>query len=110
MLYLDYARTAGESLPSRYGGNENLDFAWIDCHDAEQSIVCFERRAGDGEGLIVILNFTPAPRPGHRIGLPWPAACDEIFNSAHLHELSIVADGGPALTIINEGCLKPTAA
>ena len=56
-------------------------FAWIDCHDAEQSIVCFERRARNGAGLIVILNFTPVARAGYRIGLPWPGAYDEIFNS-----------------------------
>jgi 1,4-alpha-glucan branching enzyme len=56
-------------------------FAWIDCHDAEQSIVCFERRSGTGAGLIVILNFTPVPRSGYRIGLPWPGDYDEIFNS-----------------------------
>jgi 1,4-alpha-glucan branching enzyme len=56
-------------------------FAWIDCHDAEQSIVCFERRARNGHALIVILNFTPVPRAGYRIGLPLPGAYDEIFNS-----------------------------
>ena len=56
-------------------------FAWIDCHDAEQSIVCFERRARSGAGLIVILNYTPVPRIGYRIGLPLPGAYDEIFNS-----------------------------
>ena len=56
-------------------------FAWIDCHDAEQSIVCFERRARKGPMLIVILNFTPVPRAGYRIGLPLPGAYDEIFNS-----------------------------
>jgi 1,4-alpha-glucan branching enzyme len=56
-------------------------FAWIDCHDAEQSIICFERRARNGAGLIVILNFTPVPRIEYRIGLPLPGAYDEIFNS-----------------------------
>ena len=56
-------------------------FAWIDCHDAEQSVLCFERRARNGAGFIVILNFTPVPRAGYRIGLPWPGAYDEIFNS-----------------------------
>jgi 1,4-alpha-glucan branching enzyme len=56
-------------------------FAWIDCHDAEQSILCFERRARNGAVFIVILNFTPVPRAGYRIGLPRPGAYDEIFNS-----------------------------
>ena len=52
-------------------------FAWIDCHDAEQSIICFERRSRDGACLIVILNFTPVPRIGYRIGLPLPGAYDD---------------------------------
>ena len=56
-------------------------FAWIDCHDAEQSIICFERRSRNGALVIVILNFTPVPRIGYRIGLPRPGAYDEIFNS-----------------------------
>jgi 1,4-alpha-glucan branching enzyme len=56
-------------------------FAWIDCHDAEQSIICFERRSRNGALVIVILNFTPIPRIGYRIGLPLPGAYDEIFNS-----------------------------
>ena len=60
-------------------------FSWIDCHDAEQSIICFERRARNGAGLIVILNFTPVPRIGYRIGLPLPGAYDEIFNSDSHH-------------------------
>ena len=56
-------------------------FAWVDCHDSEQSILCFERRARNGAGLVVILNFTPVPRANYRIGLPWPGDYDEIFNS-----------------------------
>ena len=56
-------------------------FAWIDCHDAEQSIICFERRSRGGASLIVILNFTPVPRVGYRIGLPLPGTYSEILNS-----------------------------
>ncbi len=60
-------------------------FAWIDCHDAEQSIICFERRSRDGAVLIVILNFTPVPRIGYRIGLPMTGTYVEILNSDSLY-------------------------
>ena len=55
-------------------------FEWIDCNDAEQSIVSFLRR--DGEDLVVVIaNFTPVPRHGYRIGVPRPGLYHEIFNS-----------------------------
>ena len=37
-------------------------FSWIDCHDADQSVVSFQRRARDGSFVVVVLNFTPVPR------------------------------------------------
>src|SRR3569832_438253 len=55
-------------------------FEWIDCIDAEQSIVSFLRR--DGEDLVVVIaNFTPVPRHGYRIGVQRPGLYHEIFNS-----------------------------
>jgi 1,4-alpha-glucan branching enzyme len=56
-------------------------FAWIDCHDADQSIVSYLRRAQDGSYAIVILNFTPVERRGYRIGAPDSGKYCEIFNS-----------------------------
>jgi 1,4-alpha-glucan branching enzyme len=44
-------------------------FAWIDCNDRENSVVAYERRWRD-EHVIVVLNFTPVPRDGYRIGVP----------------------------------------
>ena len=55
-------------------------FDWIDCNDAEQSVVSFLRRDGD-ELVVVIANFTPVPRHGYRIGVPRPGLYHEIFNS-----------------------------
>ncbi len=46
-------------------------FQWIDCNDNENSVVSFIRRARDGRELVVaLLNFTPVPRDGYRIGVP----------------------------------------
>jgi len=55
-------------------------FEWIDCHDAHQSIISFLRKDGD-RFLVVILNFTPIPREGYRIGVPRAGRYQEILNS-----------------------------
>ena len=56
-------------------------FAWIDCHDADQSIISYLRRARDGSFVVVLLNFTPVPREGYRIGVPQAGRYCELLNS-----------------------------
>jgi 1,4-alpha-glucan branching enzyme len=56
-------------------------FQWIDCHDADQSILSYLRRGRDGSCAVVALNFTPVPRHGYRIGVPESGAWQEAFNS-----------------------------
>ncbi|MDD3529858.1 MAG: 1,4-alpha-glucan branching enzyme, partial [Gallionellaceae bacterium] len=56
-------------------------FAWIDCHDADQSVLSFLRRDRQGRVVICAFNFTPVPRDGYRIGCPAPGVWREIFNS-----------------------------
>ncbi|MDO9224494.1 MAG: 1,4-alpha-glucan branching protein GlgB [Pseudomonadota bacterium] len=56
-------------------------FAWIDCHDADQSILSFQRRDSQGRSVIIAFNFTPVPREGYRIGAPAAGFWREIFNS-----------------------------
>ena len=47
-------------------------FQWLDANDAEHSIFAFTRWGVGGEAAVVcIANFTPVPRPGYRVGLPW---------------------------------------
>jgi len=55
-------------------------FEWIDCHDASQSVLSYIRRDGD-EFVIVVLNFTPVPRQGYRIGVPVGGGYREVLNS-----------------------------
>ena len=55
-------------------------FEWIDCHDSEQSILSFIRRADD-QFLVVVVNFTPTARHDYRIGVPQPGEYFEILNS-----------------------------
>jgi 1,4-alpha-glucan branching enzyme len=56
-------------------------FNWIDCHDADQSILSYLRWGKDGSFVIVAINFTPVPRTGYRIGVPRWGRYREIFNS-----------------------------
>jgi 1,4-alpha-glucan branching enzyme len=59
-------------------------FAWIDCHDSDNSVISFLRRGKRAEDtLIFICNFTPIPRYGYRVGVPYPGEYFEILNSDH---------------------------
>jgi 1,4-alpha-glucan branching enzyme len=60
---------------------EHGGFDWIDCHDSDQSIISFIRRARDGSFAIIVLNFTPVLRHNYRIGVPKSGQYAEIFNS-----------------------------
>jgi 1,4-alpha-glucan branching enzyme len=56
-------------------------FQWIDCNDNENSVVSFIRRSKSGEVVVALLNFTPVPRDGYRIGVPAAGAYNELINS-----------------------------
>lgn len=56
-------------------------FAWIDCNDAEKSVLSYLRRARDGSTVVVSLNLTPLPRTHYRIGLPHMAEYRVVLNS-----------------------------
>lgn len=56
-------------------------FDWIECHDSEQSILSYVRRARDGQFVMVVLNFTPVLREGYRLGVPAAGTYKELFNS-----------------------------
>jgi 1,4-alpha-glucan branching enzyme len=55
-------------------------FEWIDCHDANQSVLSYIRRKDD-DFLVLAVNFTPVPRHGYRIGVPKASTYQEILNS-----------------------------
>ena len=54
---------------------------WIDAADVEQSVVAYRRRDVDGGEAVVVLNFTPVPRDGYRIGVPRAGRWRERFSS-----------------------------
>ena len=55
-------------------------FEWIDCNDAQHSLLSYVRKAGP-EYVVVVLNLTPVPRHGYRLGVPQAGAYREIINS-----------------------------
>jgi len=55
-------------------------FEWIDCHDSDNSVLSFIRRADD-QFVVVAVNLTPMPHQGYRIGVPQAGEYQEIFNS-----------------------------
>lgn len=57
-------------------------FEWLNCTDAEASIISFVRKgSNDNETVVVIANFTPVPREWHRVGVPFKGKYEEIMNS-----------------------------
>ncbi|MGB6041890.1 MAG: 1,4-alpha-glucan branching protein GlgB [Pirellulales bacterium] len=69
--------------PSLY----EVDFApegyeWIDCHNHEDSVISYIRRAKNPDDFLVICcNFTPVARSDYRVGVPESLWYEEIFNS-----------------------------
>jgi 1,4-alpha-glucan branching enzyme len=57
-------------------------FQWIDCNDAEQSVVSLLRKGkSTDEVVLVVANFTPVPRYNYRIGVPTGGFWKELLNS-----------------------------
>jgi 1,4-alpha-glucan branching enzyme len=72
-------------------------FEWIDCHDSENSVLSFMRRYED-QFVVVVINLTPVPREGYRIGVPAGGEYAEIFNSdSSYYAGSNLGNGGRAL-------------
>jgi 1,4-alpha-glucan branching enzyme len=61
---------------------EPAGFEWIDCNDADASIVSLLRknRAHDST-VVVVCNFTPVPRQNYRVGVPSGGLWFERLNS-----------------------------
>jgi 1,4-alpha-glucan branching enzyme len=62
------------------GDPDGASFAWIDCGDRDASVMSYQRRDGDAH-VVVVLNLTPVPRPGYRIGMPRPGRYHVLLDS-----------------------------
>lgn len=57
-------------------------FSWIDCYDTENSVISFMRKGKHPEDTVVVIcNFTPVPRSGYRVGVPYAGEYYEVLNS-----------------------------
>jgi 1,4-alpha-glucan branching enzyme len=57
-------------------------FEWLDADDAEHSTFAFLRwDAGGATALACVANFTPVPRPGYRVGLPWGGRWEVVVDT-----------------------------
>jgi len=56
---------------------------WIDCSDSEHSVVSFLRKPADPKDppVLFVFNYTPMPRPGYRVGVPFGGFWTERLNS-----------------------------
>ena len=68
-LVHDLNRLYREQPALHYCDFEADGFRWIDCNDANNSLLSFYRQ-GAGRTAVVMLNFTPVPRQGFRLGVP----------------------------------------
>jgi 1,4-alpha-glucan branching enzyme len=52
--------------------HEPTGFQWLDADDIDNSILAFLRWGHAGASAVAcVANFTPVPRPGYRVGVPW---------------------------------------
>ncbi len=75
-------------------------FEWVDCNDAENSVLSWLRKSRDGRLLLVVANFTPLPRADYLVGVPQPGRWRERMNSdATLYGGSGVGNQGGVDTV-----------
>jgi 1,4-alpha-glucan branching enzyme len=57
-------------------------FEWLDCNDAEASVLSFVRKArNERDFLVVVANFTPVARDNYRVGVPQTGRYVELLNT-----------------------------
>jgi 1,4-alpha-glucan branching enzyme len=56
-------------------------FAWIDCNDAQNSVLCMLRKGRSTRDLVLLVcNFTPTPQHNYRVGVPRGGHWEEVLN------------------------------
>lgn len=71
------------TTPSLYRYDFSRDgFSWIDCNDHEQGVISYLRTGNETDRpVLVVINLTPVPRTGYRVGVPGPGFLREVLNS-----------------------------
>jgi len=76
---LNHLYTTRPSLHTK--DHEAGGFSWLDANDAENSIFAFARSSPDGDKVYVLVNATPVPRHGYRVGVGDAGSYRELLNS-----------------------------
>ncbi|MCA1964367.1 MAG: 1,4-alpha-glucan branching protein GlgB [Prosthecobacter sp.] len=74
--WLYITRPAMHALDHEGGG-----FQWLDASNADHSIFAFMRRSPCGDVVCCVVNATPVPRKGYRVGVPEPGSYRELVNT-----------------------------
>ena len=62
--------------------HEPTGFQWLDANDDTNSVFAFLRWGyAGGTAVSVVANFTPVPRPGYRVGLPWAGEWQVVLDT-----------------------------
>ncbi len=81
---MDYVGALGalyQQLPCLWRADHDPSgYRWIDVADREQSVFSYARFDGR-EHALVVLNLTPVPRSGYRLGAPVNATYQVVLNS-----------------------------
>jgi 1,4-alpha-glucan branching enzyme len=78
----DLNRTYREQPALHETDFEPSGFRWIDCSDADHSVIALSRNpTSAADSVVAVFNFTPLPRVHYRIGVPAPGVWCELLNS-----------------------------
>jgi 1,4-alpha-glucan branching enzyme len=80
-LVRDLNRLVQEHPPLHQLDVEPRGFQWVDVNNHLENVVAFMRHSAEGERVVCVANFSAAPRPGYRFGLPEPGTYRLILNT-----------------------------
>ena len=81
MKYLERLGAVYQSHPALWAQDyDPAGFQWVECCDRDKSIMSYLRR-DDGRHLLVVLNFTPVPHDGYRMGAPQAGRYQVLLSS-----------------------------
>ncbi|HET9074941.1 MAG TPA: 1,4-alpha-glucan branching protein GlgB [Solirubrobacteraceae bacterium] len=75
-------------------------FYWLEGNDAENNVVAFARQGEAGERVVVcVLNLSPVPREGYRVGLPRAGTWRELLNTDDPRFGGSGVSNGPSISV-----------
>ncbi|MCC6644743.1 MAG: 1,4-alpha-glucan branching protein GlgB [Polyangiaceae bacterium] len=71
------------TLPAMHEGDcEPGGLEWVDCNDTKNSVISFLRRGSTArEQVLCAFNFTPVPRHGYTLGVPYGGRWREVLST-----------------------------